>query len=239
MTNITKRKRDEVNSWISDFTRPCFSHVGLISYDTYRQAFFTEGEIELIERAKQLVDIDSEQTNLQFEGLAVGNELFQGPVHNHSSFRLQGLMPIPAWSKRNEVKDEFAWHKIEQAAFDVLHLSVDIGVFAFAARRCLDLSSSWEELGANFPPFVAIANKAREPEIAAAMMGAKTIKPLPLQPHERAAVKYALNWTAVQNLIGSFTSMRQPDDMLRLTKNSTTLQHVTFAGNGYRHQLMY
>lgn len=239
MTNIPKRKRDEVKSWISDFTRPCFSHVGLISYDTYRQAFFTEDEIKLIERAKELVDIDSEQTNLQFEGLAVGNELFQGPVHNYSSFRLQGLMPMPAWSKRNEVKDEFAWHKIEQAAFDVLHLSVDVGVFGFAARRCLELSSSWEELGANFPPFVAIANKAREYDIAAALGNAKTIRPLPLQPHERAAVKYALNWTAVQNLIGSFKAIRQPDDMLHLTKSGTTVRNVTFAGNSVEVPFLY
>ena len=239
MTAIGKRKRDEANSWISEFTKPCFSHVGLVSYDTYRQAFFTEDDIKLIERAKELVDIDSRQTYLQFEGLTVGNELFEGPVHNQSSFWLQGAMPLPAWSKHNVVKDEFAWHKIEQAASDVLHLSIDVGVFSFAARRCLELSSSWEELGANFPPFVAIANKAREYDIAAALGNAKTIKPLPLQPHERAAVKYALNWTAVQNLIGSFTAIRQPDDMLRLTKSGATFQYVTFAGNGYRHQLMH
>lgn len=239
MTAIGKRKRDEANTWIGDFTKPCFFHVGTFSHDTYRRAFFTDDEIRVIEQAKELVGIDSNQTQLYFAGMAVGVELFEGPLHNNSPFSLQGQMPMPAWSKRNVVRDEFAYHEIERAAFDVLHLSVDIGIFHFAARRCLALASSWEELGANFPPFAAIATKAREPDIAALMANPKTIKPLPLQTHERAAVKYALNWTAEQNLIGSFTSIRQPDGMLRLTKSNAVLQPVTFAGNGYKRSLLY
>jgi hypothetical protein len=240
MTDIGKRVRDDFSKMVDNFVEPCFTHVGIVEVDTYNKAFFSERHIAALNDLNGVVNVNRTQFNYEFGTVSIPCPLFAHPVHvtQQINYTHGTTTPIAWAAARAPCADVIAYNILADASREVYELAIDVAIFKYAAKVCGQKAKSFEQLGATFPPYAAILRSEGFGDQAMLCTQAKTIKPLPLEAHERAAVKYALNWLAVQNLIGTLKSRSFLQGSLRVNKASTSHVKVTFAGNDERMSMM-